>query len=53
MTVTIAALREHSNFSDTDLRGFTQIDGFNNIINIFRPEHPTTNPKTHPLELPA
>jgi hypothetical protein len=47
MTVTITALRDQLYFPDTDLQGLTQINGFNNSINIFQPVHPTRNHKTH------
>ena len=47
MTVTITALRDYSNLSDTDLHGLTQIIEFNNSINIFQLEHSNTNHRTH------
>ena len=47
MTVTIAALWDQLYFSDTDLHGLAQINGFNNIINIFQLEQSTTNHLTH------
>jgi len=47
MTVTITALWDQLYFSDTDLHGFTQTNGFNNIINIFQLEQSTTNHLTH------
>jgi len=53
MTVTITALWDQLYFSDTDLHGLTQITGFNNIINIFLPEHSTTNHQTHSPEVYA
>ncbi len=50
MTVTITAMWDQLYFSDTDLHGLTQINGFNNIINIFPQGHPTTNNRTHSPE---
>ena len=47
MTVTITALWDQLYFSDTDLHGLAQINGFNNIINIFQLEQSTTNHLTH------
>ncbi len=47
MMVTITALQDYSNLPDTDLHGSTQINGFNNIINIFQPEPAT---RTHQLQ---
>ena len=38
---------------DTDLHGFTQINGFYNSINIFQPEHPTHIHRTHFPEVPT
>ena len=36
MIVTLTDLRDYSNFSDTDLHGFTQIPELNNTMNIFQ-----------------
>ncbi len=53
MTVTITALWDQLYFSDTDLHGSTWINGFNNSINIFQPEHPTHIHRTHFPEVPT
>ena len=51
MTVTITALWDQLYFhSDTDIHGFTQINGFNNIINIFQPEPATRTYQLQPLQ---
>ncbi len=52
MTVTITALWDQLYFhSDTDIHGFTQINGFNNIINIFQPEPATRSHQLQPQQL--
>ena len=53
MSVTITALWDQLYFSDTDLHGLTQINGFNNIINIFQPGRTTRNHRTQQPEVPT
>ena len=53
MTSTITALWDQLYLSDTDLHGFTQIDGFYNSINIFQLEYPTHIHRTHFPEVPT
>jgi hypothetical protein len=47
MTSTITALWDLLYFPDTDLHGFTQINDFDNSINIFQPARTTRIHRTH------